>query len=132
MLRASTPAKPVIRQSEDDLQAAILEALAYAGVTRRALVIHIPNQGKRSPVYGAKLKAMGLMPGAADLCLIAPGGQSHFIEVKTEAGSLSRAQKDFRGSCAALGIPWALARSPEEALRSADQWGLVPKPGAAA
>src|SRR3990167_8029165 len=32
--------------------------------------IHIPNEGKRSPRAGARLKRMGLLPGASDFFIL--------------------------------------------------------------
>ena len=61
---------------------------------------HIPNEGKRSPQAGAKLKRMGLSPGVPDICLpVARGGYSAlYIELKrTKGGNLSDKQRAWLG-----------------------------------
>ena len=60
-------------------------------------VMHIPNEGPRTSRYGAELKAMGLMPGAADLFIALPRSGYHgaWIELKTTIGKLTPAQSDF-------------------------------------
>lgn len=48
------------------------------------LLYHIPNEGKRSKVYGAALKRQGLKKGVPDLCLPVARGGFHglYIEMK--------------------------------------------------
>ena len=43
------------------------------------------------------------------------------IEVKTQKGKLSVAQKKWRDMCKTLGVPWILARDPEEACKMLDR-----------
>ena len=52
------------------------------------LMYHIPNEGKRSKVTGAIMKAMGLKPGVPDICLPVPRGRYHglYIELKRADG----------------------------------------------
>jgi uncharacterized UBP type Zn finger protein len=71
------------------------------------LFIHIPNEGKRSPQQGKKLKDEGLLPGVYDyfcakvkltyqdgaLISVIPG---MWIEVKKKADKLTKAQLDFK------------------------------------
>jgi len=70
------------------------------------LFIHIPNEGKRSPQQGKKLKDEGLLPGAFDylLCHVRITQQPDatynydpgiFIEVKAKKDKLSNVQKEF-------------------------------------
>lgn len=53
-----------------------------------ALMHHIPNEGKRTVVTGAKLKAMGMKKGVPDIFLPVPRGKYHglYIELKREIG----------------------------------------------
>lgn len=48
------------------------------------LMYHIPNEGKRSKITGARLKAAGLKSGVPDICLpVARGGYiGLYIEMK--------------------------------------------------
>ena len=58
----------------------------------------VPNEGKRSKITGALLKAMGLRPGAVDMVLITrppafPDKHAVF-EFKTETGRIEPEQRD--------------------------------------
>lgn len=60
----------------------------------------IPNGGSRSRSQGALLKAEGVKPGVADICLPVPRGQYHglFIEMKRVNGvesDVSPKQREF-------------------------------------
>ena len=69
-------------------------------VVKVAPVFHVPNGGNRSPETGANMKRLGTRSGIPDL--ISPFNGGIAIEMKTEAGSLSRNQKtwiDFFDSC---------------------------------
>ena len=61
------------------------------------LLVHIPNEGKRSPRVGAKLKRMGMRPGASDYVLFVPRGEHHglLIELKTAGGRVQGNQVEF-------------------------------------
>lgn len=54
----------------------------------RYCLFHIVNEGKRSARYGAQQKAMGLLSGVPDFCLVWAGAV-HFCELKTTKGKLS-------------------------------------------
>lgn len=80
------------------------------------------NQG-RSKDEGWFLKRMGVYPGVADLLCLWRGGIG-FIEVKTKTGTLSSAQKKFKGICHWLGIRYEVARTVKEAHDIVKRWGL--------
>lgn len=108
---------------ESRIQADVILCLSLAGV----YLFSVPNEaaGKSTPQKIQRLKAMGLRPGMSDLVLMSSDGRAHFLEIKTESGKLSESQTRFRDWCIARGWPWAIARSPEEALDQARSWGLV-------
>lgn len=63
----------------------------------KKVIIHIPNEGKRSPRYAARLKAMGMRPGVSDL-FIALGRHGYhgaWIELKSCKGKVSIKQQKF-------------------------------------
>jgi hypothetical protein len=63
----------------------------------KGLVLHIPNEGRRTERFGRLLKAMGMRPGVLDL-FIMMGRHDYYgawIELKSKNGSLSNAQKLF-------------------------------------
>lgn len=59
--------------------------------------LHIPNERKCSPQYGARLKRMGVLSGASDIFIPRANGRFHgmFIELKTLKGKPSPAQIKF-------------------------------------
>ena len=63
-----------------------------------ALLYHIPNGGRRDSVEARHLKEQGVKPGVPDLCLPVPRGAYHgaYLEMKTEKGRISEAQKWWR------------------------------------
>lgn len=86
--------------TEDEEQQALFRWIAFAAgrYPKLKLCIHIPNEGKRSAANGAKLKRMGLRPGAPDVFLPVSNGKYNnlFIEMKrTKGGKVSAAQKRF-------------------------------------
>lgn len=60
-------------------------------------IVHIPNEGKRSAAYGAKMKRMGLRSGFPDLFVPLARGGYHglMIEMKAEGGRATPDQKKW-------------------------------------
>lgn len=117
--------------SEHKLQTQLMEYLTVKG--RRDLFwFAVPNAGMRSLRVGAMMKAEGLRPGVADICFMLPGGKAAFLEMKTESGRLSPHQEGFKHRCEMLGHPYRVARSLDEAIEVAREWGVLrdpPPPG---
>lgn len=70
------------RPKEDSEQQAVIEFCELA----RIPIVHIPNEGKRTAAYAARLKAMGLRKGFPDLFIPRPlkGYCGLFIELKRD------------------------------------------------
>lgn len=66
------------------------------------MLYHIPNEGKRSPVTGARMRAEGLRRGVPDICLPVPRHPFHglYIELKRRYGS--KTTEEQRGWIEAL------------------------------
>jgi len=90
---------------------------------------HIPNGGWRDDREGAKLKAMGTLPGSADL-------EFHWLdadkrrrvlhlELKVGTRPLSNAQASFALAMRLLGDDYEIARSVDEAKAILEQRGLL-------
>lgn len=74
---------------ETSQQIELVRLLRKAGI----LVFHVPNEGKRSKTYGAKLKRMGVLAGVPDLFVFA-NGWVYAIEMKAKnSGKASAAQR---------------------------------------
>jgi len=80
----------------------------------RGMVFSVPNGGSRNVVEAKKMKATGLLPGVSDLIVVLPTGKLLFIELKTETGIQSQAQKDFEERITKLGQEYYLIRSLEQ------------------
>lgn len=111
---------------EAELQALVIQVLKLYGVPG-LIYLSIPNEGKRAPRTGERLKRMGLLPGAADLLIVLPGGRAHWLELKTPTGTISAEQTAFADLCHANGCQYAVARSPEKATALLAEWGAIPQ-----
>ncbi|MDE6586151.1 MAG: VRR-NUC domain-containing protein [Clostridia bacterium] len=77
------PNKPPKQSTTEDAeQEAVIEYCTLKGIK----VVHIPNESKRTPVYGAKLKRIGLREGFPDLAFPTPRKGYHglYIELKRD------------------------------------------------
>jgi hypothetical protein len=85
----------------------------------KKLVIHIPNEGKRSVRYGRLLKDMGMVPGASDLFIAMPshGFNGAWIELKSKNGVLTPEQADFLNDMSAQNYFTAVCRSIDETIK---------------
>jgi hypothetical protein len=52
-------------------------------------------------------------------------GKSHFLEVKTKRGRLSRAQAEARDEIVVAGGTWAVAKGLDAALEQLKAWGAI-------
>lgn len=79
----------------------------------RCIIFSVPNGGTRNPLEAITLSSTGLLPGVSDLIILTPN-RILFIEVKTEAGTQSGAQKSFEARLKTLGYSYYLVRSLDE------------------
>ena len=110
-----------LKTSEHSLQVTVLAYLTY-NARSDVNVVAIPNAARRSLRMGARMKAEGLQSGVADLCIMLPGGKVAWLELKTDRGRQSIAQKGFEAKCKRLDHPYALARTLDEAIAALTQW----------
>jgi hypothetical protein len=76
----------------------------------------VPNGGRRDAITGARLRAEGVVAGAADLLLLVPRGGhgSLAIEMKTQIGRLSDVQKRWKEIYELNGGYYAVCRSIDD------------------
>lgn len=111
------------KRSSKELQIHIaVAALLRLAADPRTIWYHPANEGERSVAAGAKLKAMGMLPGVADFALVLPGGQGAFLEIKTLDGDQSPEQRAFEALCVKAGVPYAVAHSLDEAKAILEGW----------
>ena len=106
--------------TESEEQQALFRWAAYESGAHPelALLYHIPNEGKRSQIAGAKLRAEGLKRGVPDICLPVPRGKWHglYIELKRQKGSQPTAEQvEWLDALAAEGHGVAWCRGWESA-----------------
>lgn len=111
-----------MRREEDTLHIHAVHFLKI--VCPHVLAWHSANGGSRDVREAAKLKAMGVRPGVADLALVGDEGRLHFIEFKALKGRQSPAQKQFQDDCAKRNIPYAIVRSLNEFEATLRRWGI--------
>ena len=110
------------RRLEDSLQKTCVHWLA---LTRPdVFYFSIPNEAKRKPRTGARLKSMGMRAGVADLCVMVGDADPFvaFIEFKAGKGKQTPAQKEFQRGCNDRGIPYAICRSLDEFIGIINAW----------
>lgn len=111
---------------EDGLQMAIVELVRFTIMP--GVVFHsVPNEGKRTPRLGDRLKRMGLLPGAGDLdFVLPPHGRAAYLELKNgKDGQLTPEQIAFGEAVVAAGGLYAVAYTFEQAAATLREWGAI-------
>jgi VRR-NUC domain len=88
------------------------------------LWLHCPNGERRDPRTGAKLKRMGVLPGAADI-LLWHRGNSFALELKSPGGRLSEAQLEFLARFNDAGGHSACAEDIDRAIAVLEGWQIL-------
>lgn len=120
--KAAKTARPEAR-----LQKTLVQLLLLSG--NPDVIWHsIPNEGKRSVVGGAELKAMGLRSGVADLIFIVDR-IAHYLELKAPGTNLDKARSEnqiaFGNDCRACGVSYAVANNIDDAIQILNSWGVL-------
>jgi len=123
------PRLSVLLKAENRLSYDVANMMRAATLdgTYRGVWTHPANEGKRSRLIGALLKAIGLIPGSPDFWFVWPGGGG-LIELKVppiRPSSLSPSQRDFKDWCAMLGVNHAVCTTPDEVWQQLVSWGAV-------
>ncbi len=105
---------------ESRLQKAIVQHLLFSG----SFFHSVANERQCSVQEHARLKAMGLRKGCADLHIVVDG-KSHYMECKAPGEKQSEDQKAFEADCIANGIPYACVNSLTDALKVLSDWGAI-------
>lgn len=112
------------RKKREYPEAALQKKIVQFLFMNDAMYFSLPNEGKRSVVMGAHLKAMGLYPGIADLGVVVDG-KIHFLEVKAPDGVQSASQRDFQARCLIENIPYKVVFSLAGALQVLSDWRAI-------
>jgi len=113
-----------MRHQEDILQQACIRWMAYDWPKYSALLIHIPNGGKRNIKEAARFKSMGVRAGVPDLFLAVPCGfiAGLWIELKSEKGTCTDHQKEMQKRLVEAGYSFKLIRSLDEFIAIVDEY----------
>ena len=122
---------------EHQIQIAVMQHFKLRG-RPGVLGWHTANGELREDALGAKLKAMGVLPGVSDLTFTFPPLAGHlpgvaealpapvlFLELKSRRGKLTAAQEWFRDQVRAQGHIFEWADSLDEAIRILKQRGAI-------
>ena len=87
---------------------------------RFRLILHFPNEGKRTLRYGKLMKDLGMRKGVSDLFIAMPcnGFGGAWIELKSETGRLGVEQKEFLEDMKSQNYFTAVCWSIEEAMNT--------------
>ena len=100
---------------EDKLQAEIYKWFHNEyQIQGNGFLFSVPTGGTRNKIEAMKLKATGLTAGVADLIICLPFGRVLFVELKTDTGTQSDAQKTFESKVTKLGHDYFLIRSLDQ------------------
>lgn len=113
------PVKP--KTTEADEQKALIQWAKFQEkkYSELKMLMHVPNEGKRSPRYGAELKRLGLQAGFPDLALFVPrnGKAALFIEMKVGRNKCTDNQKKWIRALMEQGYEVKVCYSCEEAIQ---------------
>lgn len=112
--------KPVYASSEDAEQEAVVEYCDLLHIP----IVHIPNEGKRSLSYAARMKRMGLRSGFPDLFVPLARGKYHglFIEMKYGKNKTTKEQKEWLERLSAEGYACAVCYNAAEAIKTIESY----------
>ena len=121
----------MVQSKEEIEQSTLFRWASYAQTQYEELrlMYHVPNEGKRSAVAGARLKQAGLKPGVPDVCLpTAHGGYiGLYIEMKVKPNKPTDNQKQWLRALREAGHFVAVCYTWEEAKNLIEEYlGLPP------
>lgn len=122
----------MVPQKEASFQIALVEILRWA-LKPTVLFYHVPNGEHRDLRTAQKLKAMGVLPGCADLEFhwVELDAEKHkcrrvlYLELKADKGRLSPAQCAFALTVRLMNDAYCTARSVDEAIAILEARGLM-------
>lgn len=109
--------------TEDQIQRAVADYLRLRAVPG-VVWFHPPNGELRRPGTGGRLKAYGARAGMPDLMIIR-GGRTLALEIKTEHGRISPAQRAVHADLKEAGAEVWVAFGLDAALGQLRKWGVV-------
>lgn len=84
-----------------------------------------PSASPDRPQVPGRREAPALPRGAPDLVLLAPGGRTACVKIRTQAARPTRDEAAFEDLCRQQGIPFAVVRSAAEAAEALQRFGFA-------
>ena len=109
---------------EYQLQIAVVQHLRQRA-TPGTVYFHVPNGEHRNKRVASKLKAMGVIPGVADLIIAVPERPVGALELKSGRNTQTKAQGAFQQVWQAAGGRYVVARGIDETLAVLMDWGAI-------
>jgi hypothetical protein len=111
------------QRPEQQLQRALVEHLRWRAAPD-VFFFHVPNGGWRSRVEAAIFKVTGTRAGVPDL-LIVRGGRLFGLELKSDRGRLSAAQKATHEELRGAGAVVETVSNIDAALALLGEWKII-------
>ncbi len=115
------------RGDEDRITMEIANYFRELTLEKRANFIwfHVPNENGNNKqfAFGAKLRAMGKMPGCSDFILMGKD-RSLCLEVKAPKGRQGPNQRIFEDWCLEHGVSYKIVKSVDETIEVLKEVGL--------
>jgi hypothetical protein len=111
---------------EQQIQISLMQRLKWQCRRDDVVYYHTPNGELRDKRAAAKLKAMGTLPGVADLTFIYPGPQVLYLELKAKGNTLTREQETFGERVKAIGCRFEVADTIDDAVLILRNAGILP------
>jgi hypothetical protein len=108
---------------EQQFQKAVLDHLTWRGVPG-VFAFHPANGGWRSAIEGAILRGQGVIAGTPDIIII-HSGRCYGLELKTDNGRLTDAQRVTQRRLREAGAHVATVYGLDEALAQLTDWRLL-------
>lgn len=104
--------------TEDDIQKAFFLFVRKLPIKGICTIHHIPNGGYRHPAEAKKFKAIGVLPGVADVFWPMPNEEYHglYIEFKTPKGTQTENQRAFQRNVEENGYKYVICRNYQAAI----------------
>lgn len=88
--------------------------LQYSSISK--CLFAVPNGGNRNPIEAKILRAEGVRAGASDL-IFCFNKTTTFFELKTDTGTLSKSQKEFRDLMFSMGFDYIVIRDVDTFMK---------------
>lgn len=85
---------------------------------------HVANGGYRRPIEASILRGLGVRAGVPDVIAIYRS-HTYALELKSDDGKLSQAQRDALNDLTLAGATTAVANGLDAAIRQLESWGLL-------